>query len=194
MSYRTRNCVVLLVAVLMLAGLPIQSFATKVRDVPPTPLLAPAGVSLADIAAAIETAAAEEGWIAVVEAPGVMRATLRVRTHKAVVTIGFDESNFWIKYRDSKNLNYNPDYNIMRAGAWEDGPSIHSNYNTWVEELAKSIEVSTIAPGSSNSTNTAPCANAILVADELEKLAALRERGILTQQEFDKQKSKLLAR
>ena len=125
--------------------------------------------------------------------PGVMRATLRVRTHKAVVTIGFDESNFWIKYRDSKNLNYNPDYNIVRAGAWEDGPSIHSNYNTWVAELAKSIEVSTIAPGSSDSTNTAPCANAILVADELEKLAALRERGILTQEEFDKQKSKLLA-
>lgn len=32
------------------------------------------------------------------------------------------------------------------------------------------------------------------VADELEKLAALKERGLLTEQEFAEQKSKLLAR
>jgi hypothetical protein len=33
----------------------------------------------------------------------------------------------------------------------------------------------------------------ILIADELEKLDALREGGVLTQEEFDKQKAKLLA-
>jgi hypothetical protein len=34
----------------------------------------------------------------------------------------------------------------------------------------------------------------IMIADELEKLDALRERGVLTQEEFDRQKAKLLAR
>jgi len=31
-----------------------------------------------------------------------------------------------------------------------------------------------------------------MIADELEKLDALRQRGVLTQQEFDAQKAKLL--
>ena len=34
----------------------------------------------------------------------------------------------------------------------------------------------------------------ILIADELEKLDALRDKGILTDEEFDRQKAKLLAR
>jgi hypothetical protein len=31
-----------------------------------------------------------------------------------------------------------------------------------------------------------------MIADELDKLDALRQRGVLTQQEFDEQKAKLL--
>lgn len=39
---------------------------------------------------------------------------------------------------------------------------------------------------------TTPVAQSVSVADELTKLLKLKEQGILTQTEFDSQKSKLL--
>ena len=59
------------------------------------------------------------------------------RTHEAVVTIGYDELNFWIDYKDSKNLNYNPkDLIRKRKGdrrVVTKGPRIHPNYNRWLQ-------------------------------------------------------------
>jgi hypothetical protein len=196
MSYRMRSCMIVLVPLLMLSSLaPSNSEASvTIRNIPPTPHLAPAETSLADLSAAIKFAVVEEGWSAIAEAPGVIRASLRVRTHKAVVTIGFDESNFWIEYRDSMNLDYNPkNRRATRTRREIKGPRIHRNYNLWIKSLAKSIELYASTPPKSYLTDTAPSETPILIADELEKLDALRERGILTQEEFDQQKAKLLA-
>ena len=87
---------IVLVPLLMLSSLaPSDAEASvTIRNVSPRPHLAPPETSLADLSAAIKFAAVEEGWSAIAEAPGVIRASLRVRTHKAIVTIGFDESNF----------------------------------------------------------------------------------------------------
>ena len=74
------------------------------------------------------------------------------------------------------------------------GPRIHSNYNIWIDQLAKRIAIHTKVPPKSNLTDTAPSRNFILIADELEKLDALRERGVLSQEEFEQQKIRLLAR
>ena len=49
-------------------------------------------------------------------------------------------------------------------------------------------------PPKSNPTDAAPVGSQLLIAEELENLDALRERGVLTQEEFDQQKAKLLAR
>ncbi len=66
------------------------------------------------------------GWRMQEMRPGVMRATLDIRTHQAVVDITYDAQRFSIAYVDSTNLNY-------------DGTRIHPNYNGWVRRLADAI-------------------------------------------------------
>lgn len=188
----------LLLAVLLLAFSAIvpRSIAASVtiRNVPPTPHAAPAGTPLADLAAAIRLAADELGWRITQERPGEMQAALHVRTHDAFVSIGFDENNFWIDYRDSYNLDYSPDRSRgTKTRKAIEGPRIHRNYNKWVEQLATRISMHAKAPPKAEPPSPALATNPILIADELEKLDALRKRGVLSQDEFDRQKAKLLA-
>ncbi|MBP0465303.1 hypothetical protein J5Y09_15365 [Roseomonas sp. PWR1] len=74
----------------------------------------------------IQRAAAGLGWQTDVVRPGVIRATLNLRTHVAVVEITYNQEVFSIIYADSSNLNY-------------DGTNIHKNYNGWIENLERVI-------------------------------------------------------
>ncbi|MBR0672105.1 hypothetical protein [Neoroseomonas soli] len=66
------------------------------------------------------------GWEMEPVRPGLIRATLRLRTHVAVTEITYTASNFSIRYVNSTNLQY-------------DGTSIHRNYNSWIENLERAI-------------------------------------------------------
>jgi hypothetical protein len=162
-----------------------------IENIPPWPHLAPVGTSPDRLVAAITAAAEDQGWRVIEEAPGVVTVILVRRTHEAVVTIGYDELNFWIDYKDSKNLNYNPKDLIRRRTGERrvttKGPRIHPNYNRWVAELADQITLQMQNPP--ERSNASP----LRIADELDKLEELRQRGVLTQGEFDQQKAKLLA-
>ena len=68
----------------------------------------PVAPSFGQLVAAITAAAVHKGWRIIEEAPGVVTAVLLIRSHEAVVTIGYDESSFWVDFKDSTNLNYNP--------------------------------------------------------------------------------------
>ena len=59
-------------------------------------------------------------------APGLVRGTLNLRAHQAVVDIPYDAQRFGIRYLSSSNLDY-------------DGRSIHRNYNSWVQNLQNAI-------------------------------------------------------
>jgi hypothetical protein len=74
----------------------------------------------------IERAAGGLGWQTEVVRPGVIRATLNLRAHVAVVEITYNQEVFSIIYVDSSNLDY-------------DGSSIHKNYNGWVMNLERAI-------------------------------------------------------
>lgn len=198
MMYRIPSHLVVAVFVLIFSTLAASNSqaSRSIQNIPPTPHLAPAGTPLANLSAAIRTAAAERGWVITDESPGLMHATLVVRTHRAKTAIGFDESNFWIDYRDSLNLDYNPDDLKFKRNKMIQvikGPRIHRNYNLWVEQLAESIVIYAQDPPKLNPRDAASVGSQLLIADELEKLDALRKRGVLTQQEFDQQKAKLLA-
>lgn len=76
---------------------------------------------------------------------------------------------------------------------------LHNAYRTWhrltVDKQEDASEIAPAAPkaleqrvGDSQLQDPAP----LSVADELAKLAALKEQGILTQEEFDAQKARLL--
>lgn len=74
----------------------------------------------------IRRAGAGLGWQIDPVRPGLMRATLNLRSHVAVTEIAYDQQGFSIRYVDSRNLGY-------------DGTNIHKNYNGWVTNLARAI-------------------------------------------------------
>lgn len=77
---------------------------------------------------AIIRAGSSLGWRMQPQAGGHVLGTLEVRDHMAQVDIRYDEDSFDIHYRDSQNLNHDP----------EEG-TIHPNYNGWIQNLERSI-------------------------------------------------------
>ncbi|MBL6457035.1 hypothetical protein JMJ55_16995 [Belnapia sp. T6] len=84
--------------------------------------------SLAQRGAEIRRAGAGLGWIMQDQGPGLMRGTLNLRSHQAVVDIPYDTRRFTIRYVTSSNLDYG-------------GGTIHRNYNSWVRNLQNAILV-----------------------------------------------------
>jgi hypothetical protein len=84
--------------------------------------------TLDEIGKAITRAGAGLGWQMTPKAPGNMEGRLALRTHVAVVDISYDRKSYNIVYKDSTNLDYN-------------GTDIHKNYNGWVQNLDKAIQV-----------------------------------------------------
>jgi hypothetical protein len=82
--------------------------------------------SLAQRADQIRAAGASLGWRMESRGPGLMRGTLDLRSHQAVVDIPYDPQHFRIRYVSSTNLNY-------------DGTTIHRNFNSWVQNLQAAI-------------------------------------------------------
>jgi hypothetical protein len=142
-----------------------------------------------EVQAAIIEGSSARGWSPVVEVNGVITATITVRgKHFAKVEIPFDSASYSILYVDSDNLDYN-----------ESRRTIHRNYNNWVFNLSETInqkfrevpqpgassaETIATAPASENSTED--------VYSKLLRLDELRENGILTEEEFQAEKRKLL--
>jgi hypothetical protein len=79
---------------------------------------------------AIKIAGMGLGWQVKKVKPGLAQAQLFLRTHMALVEIPYSKENFSIIYKDSTNLNYDPTKG-----------TIHSNYNGWVQNLQKAINV-----------------------------------------------------
>ena len=88
----------------------------------------PKNVTTAQVEAAIKRAGASLGWHMKEVGPGHIEAQLPIRSHLAVVDILFNAKDFSIKYKNSRNLNYDKSDN-----------TIHSNYNGWVQNLQNAI-------------------------------------------------------
>jgi hypothetical protein len=167
-----------------------------IQNIAPRAHGAPAGSSLAEIESSIERGGSEVGWHEVAVGDGFVDLSTIVRTHTATVRVGFDDRNFWIDYLSSVNLKYSPNDLVARRGGKArvtvKGPRIHGNYNQWVDALAARIAARVSHPRLQVRPATEQ-PSALLVADELEKLDALRQRGVLTDEEFKRQKERLLA-
>jgi len=84
--------------------------------------------SMKDVEAAILRAGDKLGWTMRAVKPGEVQGTLALRTHVAVVSIPYSQKGYSIVYKSSENLNY-------------DGTQIHSNYNGWIQNLERRINV-----------------------------------------------------
>ncbi len=85
-------------------------------------------VSSAQVRKAIIRAGGGLGWIIKDAGPGKLVGTLNLRKHVAKVDIPYSASSYSIRYKSSANLGY-------------DGTNIHSNYNGWIQNLHKAIQV-----------------------------------------------------
>lgn len=83
-------------------------------------------LTMKQIEGAIVRAGTDRGWDMNTVKPGLIVATLNIRAHQAVVNITYDQHEYSIDYKSSRNLKYN-------------GEDIHSNYNRWVKYLRQSI-------------------------------------------------------
>jgi len=83
--------------------------------------------SLQTVETAILSATRKRGWVARIIRPGLIEASLTVRSHRAVVEIPYTDKNYSIMYKSSENLDYS------------DG-TIHRHYNTWVTKLSRTIQ------------------------------------------------------
>lgn len=159
---------------------------------------APADSSLEDIERSIISAASERDWFVTGRTEGRLLLSIVVRQkHEAIVAVEFDKETFSILYVDSVNLDYDPKDKVMVGGAHKKrrvipGPRIHRNYNRWVAALAERIALRVANPIERRAPQR-EVPSVPMIADELEKLESLRKRGILTDQEFEAQKNKLLA-
>jgi hypothetical protein len=71
-------------------------------------------------------------WIVVKERPGVIRGTLNLRRHVAIITVTYTSEWYHIAYAGSENLHYE---------RWPDGSAkIHLNYNGWIKNLMRQID------------------------------------------------------
>lgn len=86
--------------------------------------------TMSDVEKAIMRAGGGLGWIIKKEKEGLLKGTLILRTHTAVVAITYNTEEYSINYESSVNLNYDPANN-----------TIHSNYNGWIQNLNKAIQV-----------------------------------------------------
>ncbi len=86
-----------------------------------------ARLSLNDIEGAILSAAHKRGWSAKAIKPGLIEASIASRSHRAAIEIEYDQSNYSINYKSSKDMDY------------ENG-KIHRNYNNWIIRLSRAIQ------------------------------------------------------
>ena len=152
-TQRTIGSVALLSFILLiLTAAPSLARQATLENVAPTKHGAAPGSSPTQIASAIKQAAKGLGWVVAGEEAGSVRLRIRLRAHMALVSVGFDETNYWIDYEDSTKLDYHAEDIVRKRPKRKprviEGPSIHHNYNNWIRNLSNRIrtEAARITP------------------------------------------------
>lgn len=85
-------------------------------------------LSAAQVREAIVRAGASLGWVMKDAGPNKLTGTLHLRSHTAVIDIPYSPQSYSINYVSSQNLNAS-------------NGTIHKNYNGWITNLTRAIEV-----------------------------------------------------
>lgn len=121
-----KKLVMMLVAVFLLAGCTSKPVMNMENESVPTDVRG-GQYTVQQVESAILSATRKRGWSPKIIKPGLIEATISVRSHRATIEIPYTSNHYSIHYKDSQNLNY------------DDG-SIHRNYNNWVVKLARTIQ------------------------------------------------------
>ncbi|SVB34402.1 uncharacterized protein METZ01_LOCUS187256 [marine metagenome] len=125
----TKKIILIVLALVVALGIGCRSSIVKNVHDAPMPFATENKPSIEQIKKAIIVAGSGLGWRIKSQSPGHLIGTLNLRAHKAIVDIKYSTENYSITYNEgSTNLNY-------------DGTYIHSNYNGWIGNLEKAINV-----------------------------------------------------
>ncbi len=106
------------------------------------------GTNMRKIARAIKTGASRKGWRTREVKRGLIVASINVRgKYFVAVNINYNRYGYKIRYRDSRNMKYNPADN-----------TIHPKYNKWVKILEDNINYELSNIGFGNSFDKTPTA------------------------------------
>ncbi|HCB1498336.1 hypothetical protein DA718_01850 [Klebsiella huaxiensis] len=94
-----------------------------------------AGHTEAQVKKAIIKAGAQREWIMSDAGPGVIKARQQSRDHVAEIKITYSATSY--------SINYDSSLNLMASGG-----KIHRNYNRWVHNLDKDIQINLAADSS----------------------------------------------
>ena len=145
------------------------------------------GFSLDEVRTLIMNGCTKRQWQPEYEGDSVVTCSILVRgRHFVEVEILFSEVDFSIYYRDSDQMDYDP--------ATQE---IHRKYNGWVKNLRVMIEqqfseATAKPPGSIVEERPRGAAEESRY-DALLKLGELRDKGLITDEEFEADKAKLLS-
>ena len=100
--------------------------AKPIHNVIDAPIASAKPLTLAEVKSVIISSGVVLGWQMVETSPGVIRGTLHLRKHTAVVDVSYSTSKYSIVYQSSVNLD-------------ERDGKIHNNYNGWIQNLNRGI-------------------------------------------------------
>ena len=83
-----------------------------------------------DVRKAIIRAGSRRGWTFQDAGEGKLVGMIALRKHRATIDVRYDKETFDITYRDSEELSYS-----------EGQGAIHTNYNSWIQNLAQDINL-----------------------------------------------------
>jgi len=156
----------------------------NLRDVPVTVKADGTSFTAQEVRAIIIEGCLARHWSPVLDGDGIIRATINVRDkHFAEIEIPFTSASYSILYVSSNNLDYN-----------EKRQKIHRNYNNWVVKLSATIDKKfrTFSSDAISTPDVVIGRNQNEVYSEILKLDDLHKRGILTDEEFEAEKRKVL--
>jgi hypothetical protein len=131
--------------------------STKIVNVPPQNVVKQ--MSLKSMHDAIYRAGVSRGWTMADVSPGVLHATYARRGFTVTIAVTFSSTAYSINYVSSQGLNYDPD-----------SETIHRNYNSWIQNLKKQINME-ISLSSGNSV-AAPAATPAATKETKAEVAA----------------------
>lgn len=115
-------------SILMVLAITACNHGTPIYNVESADYNAAEGLDSTQAEKAIKTAGTRLGWNMAKLEPGLIRGTLNLRKHVAVVDIAYDNRGFAIDYVDSEELKYD-----------EETGEIHKSYNKWIKNLERNI-------------------------------------------------------
>lgn len=171
------------------------------------------GVTFEQMRGVVLSVAERKGWDAVVRANGAVEVTMGAADseRKAEVEVRFDKRSYVVRYLDSVGLEYDDELCVLIPGSHRRSKCsevIDYDYNEWVEDLEDQVgaQIARLGPddpvderAAVPTVSSPPAAelsdrSRLFVADEIRKLKELTDEGVLTSEEFEEQKRRLLTR